>query len=499
MTASAPFPLHRSSYQFLKAIGSGATSDVFAARCLTNGQMVAIKVIDMENNPTEIENLRAEVAFWSACDHPNVVRYFGSFTEGSTLYILMEYMEGGSCFEILRSAFRKGIENEIVIATILAEVLKALAYFHEHRRLHRDVKPGNILVNEKGEVKIADFGIAASLLEQGQRKRARYTVIGTPCYMAPEVLARNHGYTEKADIWSLGISAIELSTGSAPYSNLYPLEVVVRISNSPPPQLPEDRSHLFREFVKQCLNTQPAKRATAVELLEMKFLKQKVSNHDLAAALLGGLPPFEERFQDVEPRFAEVKAGPNPAMMWDFGLPEPDPPVVTPTAAAEGANVAPAPARRIQRSLSNSAAPLVQPVAPGKPPAQAAAPVAPSPAQGASRGAVKKPPEQIQTLAPSIPEVPKQNADAAVVKRVGRFKITASSGAAPSPSPHAVPQPSPPPSPPVIDPEAARVEELQAQIEALRERLEELRVENAWLREKAVTMAHEVRALVNRQ
>ena len=127
----------------------------------------------------------------------------------------MEYMSGGSCYEIMRYNHPKGIGSESLIATILREVLKSLEYFHENRQLHRDVKAGNILINERGEVKIADFGIAANLLEQGQRKRARFTVIGTPCYMAPEILAAGIGYTEKADIWSLGITAIELATGSA--------------------------------------------------------------------------------------------------------------------------------------------------------------------------------------------------------------------------------------------------------------------------------------------
>jgi serine/threonine protein kinase len=119
--------------------------------------------------------------------------------------------------------------------------------------------------------------------------------------MAPEVLSANQGYTEKADIWSLGISAIELSTGFRPHNaNLYPLEVVVRISNSPPPQLPADRSRVFREFVRLCLNAVPMKRPTANELLESKFLKQKVTPQFLSAALLSGLPPFEQRFPNPE-------------------------------------------------------------------------------------------------------------------------------------------------------------------------------------------------------
>lgn len=295
------FPLEISQYKLGHVIGRGATSEVYYATCLKNGCQLAIKVIDLETCPIEIDNLRAEVAFWSNCKHPNVVEYYGSFVDKSILYILMEYMSGGSCYEIMRYKCPRGIGNEAIIATILREVLKSLAYFHENRQLHRDVKAGNILVNEKGEVKIADFGIAANLLEQGQRKRARFTVIGTPCYMAPEILAAGIGYTEKADIWSLGITAIELATGSAPYANLYPLEVIVRISNSPPPTLPEDRgfSPAFKDFVKQCLQQVASKRSSAAQLLESKFIKTATTNADIAKFLIDGLPPLEERFLKV--------------------------------------------------------------------------------------------------------------------------------------------------------------------------------------------------------
>lgn len=295
------FPLEISQYQFGNLIGRGATSEVYSAICLSNKRRLAIKVVNLETCPIEIDNLRAEVAFWATCRHPNVVEYYGSFIDKSILYILMEYMSGGSCYEIMRYNHPKGIGSETLIATILREVLKSLEYFHENRQLHRDVKAGNILINERGEVKIADFGIAANLVEQGQRKRARFTVIGTPCYMAPEILAAGIGYTEKADIWSLGITAIELATGSAPYANLYPLEVIVRISNSPPPTLPESSnfSSPFRDFVRQCLQQTASKRASAHQLLESKFIKQATSTSEIARTLIASLPPLEERFQRV--------------------------------------------------------------------------------------------------------------------------------------------------------------------------------------------------------
>ena len=295
------FPLELSQYKFGNIIGRGSTSEVYAATCLKNNRKVAIKVVDLEICPIKIETLLAEVAFWSNCKHRNVVEYYGSFVEGSSLYILMEYMSGGSCYQIMKSHFHHGLESEIQIATILHEVLKSLSYMHEKKQIHRDIKAGNILLNDRGDVKITDFGISANLLEQGHRKKYRFTIIGTPCYMAPEAVAAGIGYTEKADIWSLGITAIELATGAAPYSNLLPLEVIVRISNSPPPTLPSDPHHkfssAFKEFVKMCLQTAPSKRPAASQLLESKFIKTMTSTPSVLQSFIASLPPIEERFQ----------------------------------------------------------------------------------------------------------------------------------------------------------------------------------------------------------
>jgi len=292
------FPLNRNQYELLKKVGKGATAEVYVAKCLANGELVAIKMIDLETCPIEIETLHHEVAFWRSSQSPNIVKYYGSFISGSILYILMEYMAAGSCYEIMRFSNTKGIQNEGAIAEILHETLLALAYLHDNQQIHRDVKSGNILVGANGEIKIGDFGIAANLLENGQRKRARFTVIGTPCNMAPEVLKEEEGYTEKADIWSLGITALELATGSAPYSSMFPLEVIVKIVNSPPPQLPEGSkwSSAFRDFVKTCLVQIPSKRPSAKQLLDHKFFKQIKEDHQNIKSLIELLPPLEERF-----------------------------------------------------------------------------------------------------------------------------------------------------------------------------------------------------------
>ena len=290
------FPLESSKYKLEKIIGQGATATVYVAKCLTNDVNVAIKLIDLEACPIEIETLRSEIAFWSSCDHPNIVKYYGSFIEKSTLYIVMEYMDIGSVLEIMKFGFHNGIPKEGVIAAILKEVLNALAYFHNNKQIHRDIKSGNILINSKGNIKLADFGIAAKLIERGQSVQARFTVIGTPCFMAPEVVTAGLGYTEKADIWSLGITAIEIATGKVPYSDLHPLEVIIRISNSPPPTLPDRFSSSFRDFVKCALNPDSEQRPTALELLNHSFIK-KAANQKVLNDLFGSVPPIHEQYE----------------------------------------------------------------------------------------------------------------------------------------------------------------------------------------------------------
>lgn len=296
------FPLDETSYQLIHLIGQGATSQVYSARCLTNNQMLAIKLVDLESYSSELDYLRQEVAFWSSSAHPNIVKYYGSFISGAKLYILMEYMPGGSVADALHFGFKNGFDDENVIKVILHANLFALEYIHRNNELHRDIKPANTLIGENGEIKIGDFGVAAKLMENGQRKRARYTVIGTPCYMAPEVLKEEIGYTEKADIWSFGIQAIELALGKAPYSDLNPLAIVQKILNAPPPRIPNDGrfSENFILMVRQCLNHDPNKRPSAAQLLQSPFF-QNVENYSyIKQNVLDKLKPVEERYVLLE-------------------------------------------------------------------------------------------------------------------------------------------------------------------------------------------------------
>ncbi|OHT01515.1 Serine/threonine-protein kinase OSR1 [Tritrichomonas foetus] len=319
------FPHDINQYQILECIGSGSTSQVYKAKCLANNKIISIKKIDLELYPLEIEVLRREVAFWSRCHNDNIVDYYGSFISGSVLYMLMEYLAGGSVLDIMREKYQNGFTDEVQIATIVRGILLALNYVHEHDEIHRDIKPGNILISETGVVKIGDFGVAASLLEQG-RKRARFTVIGTLSYMAPEVINEEIGYTQNADIWSLGITTYELATGNSPYQNLPQLRIIPHILNSPPPRLPRDGPYSpeLKDFVRMCLNHQIANRPSAAALLSHDFIKKAQGGEYLVSTLLSQIPSLETRarrkmslFEDLSPK---MSPNANTQPMWQFPI-----------------------------------------------------------------------------------------------------------------------------------------------------------------------------------
>ena len=135
-------------------------------------------------------------------DHPNVLKSLCSFVSEHNLWVVMPFMSGGSCLHILKSSHPDGFV-EVVISTILKEVLKALEYLHHHGHIHRDVKAGNILIDSRGTVKLGDFGVSACLFDSGDRQRTRNTFVGTPCWMAPEVMEQLHGYNLKSALLSL--------------------------------------------------------------------------------------------------------------------------------------------------------------------------------------------------------------------------------------------------------------------------------------------------------
>ncbi|XVF85801.1 hypothetical protein PTKIN_Ptkin17bG0146800 [Pterospermum kingtungense] len=256
-------------YELLNELGKGSYGAVYKARDIRTSELVAIKVISLSEGEEGYEEIRGEIEMLQQCSHPNVVRYLGSYQQGEEyLWIVMEYCGGGSVADLM-NVTEEPLE-EYQIAYICREALKGLDYLHSIFKVHRDIKGGNILLTEQGEVKLGDFGVAAQLTRTMSK---RNTFIGTPHWMAPEVIQESR-YDGKVDVWALGVSAIEMAEGLPPRSAVHPMRVLFMISIEPAPML-EDKekwSLVFHDFVAKSLTKDPRARPTASEMLMHKFI-----------------------------------------------------------------------------------------------------------------------------------------------------------------------------------------------------------------------------------
>lgn len=260
-------------YVIAKKVGSGAFGSVYQGKRKKDGVIVAIKIIDLEETSDDIDTINREIqALINAKSCPQLTTYYGSLVFGTKLWIIMEYCDGGSVLDRLK--LRSLDEPEI--AVVVREVLSGLKYLHGSGKIHRDIKAANILLSRKGAVKLADFGASGQLTDSMTKCK---TFVGSPYWMAPEVMTQNQ-YDGKADIWSLGITCIELTTGKPPNWRIPPLRVINVIPKEAPPKLEKARvmptpaanaktpepkpgetkewSDEFIEFVSLCLKKIPA-------------------------------------------------------------------------------------------------------------------------------------------------------------------------------------------------------------------------------------------------
>lgn len=253
-------------FDIICKLGEGSYGSVYKALHKESSSIVAIKLVPVES---DLHDIIKEISIMQQCDSPYVVRYYGSYFKQYDLWICMEYCGAGSVSDIMR--LRKKTLTEEEIATILSDTLKGLVYLHLRRKIHRDIKAGNILLNTEGFAKLADFGVAGQLTDTMAK---RNTVIGTPFWMAPEVI-EEIGYDCVADIWSLGITALEMAEGKPPYGDIHPMRAIFMIPQKPPPSFrePDRWSTEFIDFVSLCLVKNPEERALASDLLEHEFIR----------------------------------------------------------------------------------------------------------------------------------------------------------------------------------------------------------------------------------
>ncbi|XP_076938824.1 serine/threonine-protein kinase BLUS1-like [Bidens hawaiensis] len=305
---SVPYPLHPNSYHILHEIGRGCSAIVYKALCTTTSTVVAIKSIDLDRSTTgDFDSIRREAKTMSLLSHPNVLKAHCSFTVGRRLWVVMPFMSAGSLQSIMASSFPNGI-SESCISIILKETLMGLCYLHDQGHLHRDIKAGNILMDSNGSIKLADFGVSASVYESSSRCLNLNEITGTPYWMAPEVIHSHNGYSYKADIWSFGITALELAQGRPPLSHLpFSESFVMKITRGlrySEYQKEEEKgnkksrfSKYFKEMVGLCLEQDPSKRPSAQKLLKHYFFKNCKGCDFLVKNLLNGLPSVEFGFQ----------------------------------------------------------------------------------------------------------------------------------------------------------------------------------------------------------
>ncbi|KAI8848079.1 kinase-like domain-containing protein [Chytridium lagenaria] len=288
-----------SDYELLSDIGGvDDISYLYLARYVPTKEIVALKYTDLTLSPDYelIEELIRTVRNATLCNHPNILPYFSSFVENERLWTVTLPVHGGSCRILMKSHFEEGF-GEAVIASILKEVLRGIIYLHDNHMIHNDVRADNILIDGEGEVRLSGLRQLVSLAQNGEYMKSVFSLVGDNIeWAAPEVMAQNSNFNEKVDVYSFGITAIELAYNKTPFDKWPSLKILLSKLEYDCPAIPSSKpmSPCFFDFVQQCIQKDPSKRPSAKEIADHPFFKMAKGPSYIKSAVIKRIPAPHE-------------------------------------------------------------------------------------------------------------------------------------------------------------------------------------------------------------